>query len=80
MRVKHTLWMEGFSATCESAHAHCLGRSTGRTFDESCAVFARRYNRGKRDGYRMVRSEDGAWSVWGCRIFDNETDARRAFG
>jgi hypothetical protein len=65
------LWIEGYSATGESASATYLGNYPGDTLKEAIANFSRS------TGEQI--DEDGL-SIWGCRIFDNEDDARRSFG
>lgn len=73
----YNIWIEGYAATGESNTAQCLANGApGDSFRE--AVIA------------WVASPAGAhWqndfdadrlSFWGCRAFDNESEARRNYG
>jgi len=66
------IWSEGFSATGQSGSAirHGQGCVKAKSFKAACAKFfgANRYfNREK-------------MTYWGCRLFDNEKEARKSFG
>lgn len=64
------VWSEGFAATGESGRAMRTGSASAESFREACD----KVMRGKAD-YNRERL-----TYWGCRLFDNETDARKAFG
>lgn len=67
------IWSEGYRATGESAPAHHHGMALGRTFKDACAnYFMTHDDRHLFDADRLT--------FWGCKLFDNETDARKAFG
>lgn len=66
------IWAEGYRATGHGEGAVLLGTATADTFDEAVRAFT--------FSMPYVRNEDGVWTYWGCRIFDNEQDARKAFG
>jgi hypothetical protein len=68
------IWMEGYQATGESGGAQLVGKSTGWTFYDAVKNLADRSHKGKFDWY------GGRWSIWACRLFDNEADARKSFG
>jgi hypothetical protein len=71
--MKHKVWMEGYAVSGNSEGARLLGEFEAPTFAEACAMAAAASG--------MVRDFDRQrLSVWGCRLFDNEDDARRAFG
>lgn len=66
------IWMEGYSATGEHATASCVGtRVPARTFREACI---------KTYGYDNNLFDPERLTFWGCRLFDNEADAREGFG
>ena len=72
----YCLWIEGYSCTGNSAPAQYLGSFEAPSFNQACE----KYNL---NGGRLPLSynaEYNEWSNWGCRVFDNETDARRSFG
>jgi hypothetical protein len=67
------IWCEGFRATGESGTAQVLGTARGETFEEACVTFFRE------EPTRHL-FDRRALTYWGCKLFDNETDARRRFG
>ena len=66
----HEVWREGYRITGESDGAVKLGEAQADTFEEACDIVCR----GKADYDAKTRR------VWGCRLFNNEADARRLFG
>lgn len=70
--MKYALWVEGYAATGQSSRAEYLGTFEGVDFKD--AVRAMKFTIGD----NTVDIENCTW--WGCRIFDNEEDARRSFG
>ena len=69
--MKHySVWMEGYSVTGNFATARYVGSSTAISFEKACFNLLK-----KDDDFDM-----GNLSVWGCRLFDNEADARASFG
>lgn len=73
----YELWMQGYLVTGMEGipqTAVFLGRYEADTFIEAC----RKYQVEKHDSYYRDDGENA--SSWGCRIFDNEHDARKIFG
>lgn len=71
------LWMEGYKANGNSSEAHYLGTFEAASFEEACDKWADTLDvDSKRDYHRNNNSA----VYWGCRIFDNESDARKSFG
>ena len=66
----HEVWREGYRITGESECAFKLGEAQAATFEEACDIVCS----GKAD-YDANRL-----TVWGCRLFNNEADARRFAG
>lgn len=75
MPRKWSVWIEGYAATGGSGRATYQGEWPGETFTDACREWAKR---SKCLGDFSVR--DGLPRYWGCRMYDNESDARRAFG
>ncbi|ACL42417.1 hypothetical protein Achl_4466 (plasmid) [Pseudarthrobacter chlorophenolicus A6] len=73
-----TIWAEGFAATGEAETAWQLNESPigAASFDEA----VRLYSEASESRYLFKRHRNGTWTYWGCRLFDNESDARGAFG
>ena len=69
------IWSEGFKLEDDSGTAHVIGKVTASTFLEACQVFVNKT--GDNHHYRVA---NGVPVYWGCRLFDNEADARRSFG
>lgn len=75
------IWSEGYAATGERGTAYFHGKAKGETFEEACKNF--RDSDGEPLGLDL--NEDGSLrydrpSIWACRLFDNEADARKSFG
>ena len=68
------VWCEGFSATGQSGPATFWGSTLARDFPEACKKLA--VQKPKFKDY--FDPEHMTW--WGCRLYDNATDARRSFG
>lgn len=68
-----TIWCEGFAATGQSGTASRLGTACAETFQEACDKVG-----AKLEQPGLYSSKSRAY--WGCRMFDNEADARRSFG
>lgn len=82
---KYDVWIEGYSAPEDSSSlsrkAAFEGSIEATSFNEACiAILGDRLDKddGNPDGY--LHSLGGYLSVWGCRCFDNEQDARESFG
>jgi hypothetical protein len=73
-----TIWTEGYRATGEAATATCHGTFEGATFSEAVEKHLRTLSPESQSYYHQHK--DGTWTCWGCRLFDNETDARKNFG
>lgn len=70
----YEVWMEGYQATGESATASFLGETEASSFKKACKNVISEYP----DLIEYYDNKDN--TVWGCRLFDNEGDAREAFG
>lgn len=70
---KFNLWMEGYRATCEECDATYLGEYEAESFEDACNAYAQ-------DKGVTLDTYAGRISNWGCRIFDNEADARKSYG
>ena len=70
--IRFGIWMEGYAATGESAGASFVGESTGEDFKDAC----QNWYKNNPDPYYSKENN----SYWGCRLFDNQTDAMKTFG
>ncbi|MBR2388239.1 MAG: hypothetical protein IKB02_05670 [Clostridia bacterium] len=68
------LWIEGYAATGESSTAKFLGFYKASTLKEAVTEWLKE-NPQEEKYVNMERL-----SYWGCRFFDNETEARKSFG
>lgn len=71
---KYEIWLEGFSITGSHGKAECLGIYEGETFEKACETAL------EHEGYDMDFYNDKTNTYWGCRLFDNEGQARASFG
>ena len=89
------VWSEGFVITGNSSGAIFHGTVEAETFDEACIklvgdnldrLLNGTYRRGSYRGESLPPGVDSAakmvgnYSIWACQLFDNEADARKAFG
>jgi len=72
-----TLWSEGYRATGGESGAQSHGSFDACTLRE--AVIAYRESVDDK-AKRYINIDNGRLDYWGCRFFDNEADARKAFG
>jgi len=71
---RYDIWSEGYRVTGNSAGAELVATSSGYSFRDAVDAYAKKYPAFARyyDRERMT--------YWGCRLFDNEEDARKSFG
>ncbi len=62
------VWQEGFNCTGSRSKAEKLGEVVAETFEDACRFLCK------------DRLDKDSLSIWGCRLFDNEIDARKGFG
>lgn len=74
----YDIWVEGYIATGEHGLAQFLGTYPGESWDEAVQEWNRRKNYD--NGWGKLEFRNGYWTVWGCRLFDNEADAREIYG
>ncbi len=72
------IWMEGYAATGQSGTARLIGKGKGVNFDEAVRDYMSR-TPGNGIEQRLVK-EKIIWSIWACSLYNNEKDARKAFG
>ena len=72
--MTYNVWMEGFrlSGEGEQAQAEFVGAVEANSFQEACDKVCLARYAGIYDTQHRT--------VWGCRLFDNESDARKSFG
>jgi len=71
--MKYEVWSEGYVVTGNQDTAKLWGTVEAESFQKACDYMFESKN--NRKYYRPETLE-----IWGCRLFDNETDARKAFG
>lgn len=75
------VWAEGYSATGEHGTAVYVGRKWAVTFNRACELLHIEKGGSKAWGEFTPERPDGRPPMfWGCRLYDNEVDARRLFG
>lgn len=66
------IWEEGYAITGNEARASFVGREVGESFLDACKTWFKKHPVKDYDPERNA--------VWGCRLYDNEADARKSFG
>lgn len=74
---KYQVWLEGYVCTGQRASAEYLGEFEGANFEEACleASIARFGIAETQIFYDANRN-----TFWGCRFYNNESEARKTFG
>lgn len=70
----YNIWSEGFIATGQHGTAHFHGQFEGNSFAEAIKNWI------KSDKSAQQYVDLNTMTYWGCRLFDNESDARKTFG
>lgn len=75
----YEVYIEGYRDNGGSARAEYMGQYTGRTFaDAARQACVARYGEESTKTYFSIRG--GVPAFWGCRLYNNFTDAARSFG
>lgn len=83
---KFEVWQEGWSATGQSAPARLIGVFEATTFQDACDQAAKQEGWSKQwpcpeNGWLPGGCYNAKHRIsWGCRLFDNEADAREFLG
>lgn len=72
--TRYDIWREGYETNGMRDGAALLGSEEGTSFADACARLAARDC-----DFGKYFSAD-RMTFWGCRLFGNEADARKAFG
>lgn len=67
------IWCEGFAITGNFGTAQLLGKYEAETWDEAVQKY-------RKDNPGRIKVQGKWYMDWGCRLFDNEADARKSFG
>jgi hypothetical protein len=73
-----TIWTEGYSATGNESDARFRGEARGTDFNDAVRNYVATLAEDDKK-YWSFNEQRRYWTMWGCRAFDNEGDARRAF-
>ena len=68
--MRYDVWMEGFVITGNTACARYIGSVEANSFKEACDIVCK-----DNSSYNSEHL-----TIWGCGLYDNESDARRSFG
>ena len=68
------VWMEGYQCNGDRGTASFLGETEAETFAEACKKLVAE---GKITSNLFNEKQ---LTVWGCRLYDNEAEARAKFG
>lgn len=74
------VWMEGFQMTGQSQDAQRLAVVKAVDFDEAVKLYITSLDPSKDRGSIPYQQPNGDWCVFACKLYDNEADARKAFG
>lgn len=76
MRIE--IWEEGYRATCERVYAQKIFECEAEDFHDAVKQY-------ETANPSVIVDYNGDWQnpryyIWGCRLHDNEIDARKSFG
>lgn len=74
---KFEIWSEGYRAQGNESGAHKHGEAEGENFVDACRNF---FADEKPDEMGWTYFDAERNTYWGCRLFDNEGDARQSYG
>ncbi|KKN88732.1 hypothetical protein LCGC14_0246230 [marine sediment metagenome] len=81
------IWMEGYRATEEHGIAQMIGSYEADDFDEAVKKYmeenpgdVRINGRNRYPSDTAYENRPSKYNIWACNLFDNEADARKAFG
>ena len=78
--AKYDIWVEGYAVQEGSGTAQCVAHGIeGYSLKEAVMSWYSSIPNAK-DLYGELRIDNRGISLWGCRVFDNEVDARKSFG
>ncbi|MCH7381195.1 hypothetical protein [Acinetobacter higginsii] len=72
----YQVWLEGYAATGEQQPAQFVGVVNADNFENAIEILLKQ----KEWDMKFFNIVRGTPVYWGCRFFDNETDARKSFG
>jgi hypothetical protein len=70
---EYEIWVEGYAITGNSGEAYLLGKEQAESWVDAVSRYMEK-NPGR------ISIDDRGFTNWGCRLFDNEKDARKSFG
>ncbi len=73
-KLLFNIWSEGYATGDERKQAILHGQACGSTFKDACNEYA------EGNPVWAYYFDPNNLTFWGCRLFDNEEDARRAHG
>lgn len=77
---KYDIWVEGFKVQERSGKAQCLAKDVeGNSLSDAVKTWYSNIPDAEAK-YGKLRIEENDISLWGCRVFDNEIEARKSFG
>lgn len=74
-----SVWKQGYDATGSHCPAQHLFDATGKDLNDVVKTFVDGIVDDSKSFWRY-NTERSFWTHWGCRLFDNEADARKAYG
>jgi len=73
------IWRKGYRISGGQSDATLLGEYNAETFKDAVLMLIKEREKMPQDYYAIHESK-GIFTDWGCRLFDNESDARKKFG
>jgi hypothetical protein len=71
--MKIELWIEGFQIQGDEGKAYRLDTYEADNLEQAVEIH-------NQQSSMLIEKKQGIFVFWGCRVFDNEADARKSFG
>ena len=82
--MKYNIWVEGYCCTGEFGTARLITSNVeGKSFINAVENWWNSLSKKDKEGWGgkiYINEEKNYASIWACRLFDNESEARKAFG
>lgn len=74
----YEVWMEGYSCTGQSKQHEFIGAVKAESFEKACEIAVKQWCKSVADFDKYYDAK--TQTFWGCKCYDNESDAAKGFG
>lgn len=74
----YEVWMEGYNCTGQSKQHEFIGAVKAESFEKACEIAVKQWCKSVADFDKYYDAK--TQTFWGCKCYDNESDAAKGFG